>query len=185
MCACECVCVATYVCYSTQMEIRGHLLGVSYLLPPCGFWGSISGRQVWLQVPCPLSHLSGSNLYFSMWTSVWSTSKYWLWLWKSCNSITESDSLYLPFWKWFQIYFWKMHFMRPQLGNHKGVPKVGRSAALADRILSSQVWPWPYCVHPCQGSCFCFAASDIAPHRRYGASSESQRWWDWVADLST
>ena len=38
------------------VEVKGQLVGVGPLLPPCGSQGSTSGGQAWQQVPVPTSH---------------------------------------------------------------------------------------------------------------------------------
>lgn len=47
------ICVHTCMPYSTHVEIRGQIAGVSSHLPVCGYQGSNSGHPAWHQVLLP------------------------------------------------------------------------------------------------------------------------------------
>lgn len=40
-----------HMCYDTGVEVRGQLVGVSFLLPPHDSWELHLGHQAWYSVP--------------------------------------------------------------------------------------------------------------------------------------
>lgn len=51
-------------CYSTNMVVKGQLVGVSSVLPLYEAQGLNSPHLTWRQVPFLLSHLLGSRMVF-------------------------------------------------------------------------------------------------------------------------
>lgn len=46
-----CICVWACECLSAHVEVRGELIGLSFLLLSCGLWGIRSDSQTWQQAP--------------------------------------------------------------------------------------------------------------------------------------
>lgn len=66
-----CVCVHTTE-YSVHVEVGEGFVGVSSLLPTCGFLGSDSGCQAWQRVPIPAESLHGPLALFLSMQSIFS-----------------------------------------------------------------------------------------------------------------